>query len=457
MARAQKAAEDASGTDVGSSSPDRLSGDGANGPSLGSETETGFQPMRHGDADANEEAPTAFEAVVGPDVEDTVVTSSLPSEQRATAGGSGGLQATGRAALDVPRRNTGAVRSAGSGVERTVWEPRRYPKWWLVAPSAVAVVGLVGWQMNGVRQRSEEDLEDRAGEALRERFPGARLRFHGRDGVISSISAKDRQAAHDLVRSIRGVRNVKEEVITGSSVTTPPTTAMTASPATTKAAGPATTAAPVTTKAAAPATTKAAAASAPSTRKVAEPVTTLTPEIDLEPSSTPPSSTTPTTSTPTTSTPTTPTTSTPTTSTPTTPTSSTPPAGSSTPAVAVAVGTAPQVPIEFASSNCELSAASTAGIAEVAQYLKANPSVRLRLTGHADSTGTTVMNLNYSACRADTVRSALIDSGIDGNRIAAIGRGSRVPIASNATADGRAKNRRVDLRYLGDPAISYTG
>jgi len=69
-----------------------------------------------------------------------------------------------------------------------------------------------------------------------------------------------------------------------------------------------------------------------------------------------------------------------------------------------------------------------------------------RVVGHADSTGNDQINDPLSARRAEAVKSYLVQRhGIDGDRIATEGRGSREPIASNDTADGRAENRRAEV------------
>ncbi len=75
----------------------------------------------------------------------------------------------------------------------------------------------------------------------------------------------------------------------------------------------------------------------------------------------------------------------------------------------------------------------------------------VRVVGHTDSTGSDAVNNPLSRERAESVRNFLEDRGISGNRIEVIGRGSREPIASNDTAEGRAKNRRVEI-FMRDPA-----
>jgi OmpA-OmpF porin, OOP family len=118
---------------------------------------------------------------------------------------------------------------------------------------------------------------------------------------------------------------------------------------------------------------------------------------------------------------------------------------------------APFVPLEFGSGSCELSGTATAGLDDVVAFLKANPKVKLNITGHADSRGSRIANLNYSTCRADAVRNILVGGGIKADRLVSVGVGARSPIASNTTVDGRDRNRRVDLRYVGAKGVNYTG
>lgn len=81
----------------------------------------------------------------------------------------------------------------------------------------------------------------------------------------------------------------------------------------------------------------------------------------------------------------------------------------------------------------------------VAALMAAQPQLTMQVVGHTDSTGSVAGNLTLSAQRANAVVDALIERGVDGARLSAIGMGSNQPIASNATEAGRAQNRRVML------------
>jgi outer membrane protein OmpA-like peptidoglycan-associated protein len=69
--------------------------------------------------------------------------------------------------------------------------------------------------------------------------------------------------------------------------------------------------------------------------------------------------------------------------------------------------------------------------------------------GHTDSTGSDAINNPLSMDRATSTRNYLTSQGVSGARIHVEGRGSREPIATNDTNDGRARNRRVEI-YVGE-------
>ncbi|MBB5217113.1 outer membrane protein OmpA [Parapusillimonas granuli] len=70
-------------------------------------------------------------------------------------------------------------------------------------------------------------------------------------------------------------------------------------------------------------------------------------------------------------------------------------------------------------------------------------------TGHTDSIGTEKYNLGLSQRRANTVKNYLVSKGIPADRIYVEGKGESAPIASNATREGRAQNRRVEIEIVG--------
>jgi outer membrane protein OmpA-like peptidoglycan-associated protein len=81
----------------------------------------------------------------------------------------------------------------------------------------------------------------------------------------------------------------------------------------------------------------------------------------------------------------------------------------------------------------------------VAESLVANPAVMIEVGGHTDITGSKLANVRLSQARAIAVRQYLIGKGVAASRITARGYAATRPVASNATAEGRAENRRVEL------------
>jgi len=82
---------------------------------------------------------------------------------------------------------------------------------------------------------------------------------------------------------------------------------------------------------------------------------------------------------------------------------------------------------------------------EILDVLKAQPSLKLLIAGHTDSTSTAAHNLTLSQKRAEAVVSWLVEHGTSAQRLAAKGFGDTQPVADNSTAAGRALNRRVEL------------
>ena len=84
-----------------------------------------------------------------------------------------------------------------------------------------------------------------------------------------------------------------------------------------------------------------------------------------------------------------------------------------------------------------------------AASLRANQSTDVRIVGHTDNTGSDAVNNPLSVNRANSTRNYLTARGVSGARIQTEGQGSYQPIASNASADGRARNRRVEI-FVGE-------
>jgi OOP family OmpA-OmpF porin len=102
--------------------------------------------------------------------------------------------------------------------------------------------------------------------------------------------------------------------------------------------------------------------------------------------------------------------------------------------------------IQFDTNKSSLKPESVDTIAQIAKLLQAQPALKLDVVGHTDNVGDAAANLKLSQRRADAVVTSLVeDHGIDEARLTARGEGLGKPVADNATEEGRAKNRRVEL------------
>ena len=106
-----------------------------------------------------------------------------------------------------------------------------------------------------------------------------------------------------------------------------------------------------------------------------------------------------------------------------------------------------QVPsdISFAVGSATLEPRLRPVLDAFASGLDRDAQMLVRVVGHTDNTGSDAINEPLSLRRAESVRNYLEDRGIRGDRIAVAGRGSREPVATNSTAEDRARNRRVEI------------
>lgn len=107
--------------------------------------------------------------------------------------------------------------------------------------------------------------------------------------------------------------------------------------------------------------------------------------------------------------------------------------------------------VTFELNSARLTEGSRTILDAVAADLKKYPRLKIELQGHTDSSGSDQYNLNLSQQRADSVRTQLIDQGVPAGQLTARGYGEAQPIDSNATSDGRARNRRVVMSVLDNP------
>ena len=77
-----------------------------------------------------------------------------------------------------------------------------------------------------------------------------------------------------------------------------------------------------------------------------------------------------------------------------------------------------------------------------------NPATKIELTGHADITGPEAFNMELGLLRAEFVKSFLVNAGINAEQIVTSSKGSSEPAASNSTPEGRAANRRCEIKVI---------
>lgn len=101
--------------------------------------------------------------------------------------------------------------------------------------------------------------------------------------------------------------------------------------------------------------------------------------------------------------------------------------------------------VYFETGSARLAPDSRQTVNNLVAALKAHPNAQIQLDGHTDNTGNPQANQQLSLARANAVKAMLVSDGIDANRISTAGYGQDRPLASNDSAEGRAKNRRTEL------------
>src|SRR5262249_35836819 len=104
--------------------------------------------------------------------------------------------------------------------------------------------------------------------------------------------------------------------------------------------------------------------------------------------------------------------------------------------------------VNFANDSATLTPDSLTVIERVAASLRDHPQVRVEIDGHTDSTGSSSPNLSLSRQRDEAAERGLIARGIEPRRLTTKGFGESKPVASNDSTEGRARNRRVELKKL---------
>jgi OOP family OmpA-OmpF porin len=104
--------------------------------------------------------------------------------------------------------------------------------------------------------------------------------------------------------------------------------------------------------------------------------------------------------------------------------------------------------VQFEINKADLKASAYPVLDEITAGLEAQPTITVEVQGHTDSTGKADYNQWLSEKRAASVVNYLVNRGIAAERLTPKGYGLTQPIADNGTAEGRARNRRVELKPL---------
>ena len=107
--------------------------------------------------------------------------------------------------------------------------------------------------------------------------------------------------------------------------------------------------------------------------------------------------------------------------------------------------------ISFATGKSDIQPRLKPILDQFAQGVNQQASMEVKIVGHTDNTGSDAINNPLSVRRAESARDYLVSRSVAASRISTEGRGSREPIADNATEVGRARNRRIDI-YLAERA-----
>jgi outer membrane protein OmpA-like peptidoglycan-associated protein len=100
----------------------------------------------------------------------------------------------------------------------------------------------------------------------------------------------------------------------------------------------------------------------------------------------------------------------------------------------------------FKKGSAVLPTAGKSELDKVVNYLKANEGFDVMIEGHTDNSGSDKINIPLSKQRAETVKKYLVKNGIPSNRLFSTGLGSAMPLQENETAEGRNRNRRIEIK-----------
>lgn len=100
--------------------------------------------------------------------------------------------------------------------------------------------------------------------------------------------------------------------------------------------------------------------------------------------------------------------------------------------------------VNFAINSAQLTEGSKTQLEDLGKIMTAFPNVHIKVDGHTDNVGNAAANLKLSSARASSVKAYLATHGVTGSRVETAGFGATKPVADNATAEGKAQNRRIE-------------
>jgi outer membrane protein OmpA-like peptidoglycan-associated protein len=101
--------------------------------------------------------------------------------------------------------------------------------------------------------------------------------------------------------------------------------------------------------------------------------------------------------------------------------------------------------VMFTTGRADLKAGTVSNLDRLVAFLNQNPGRKIEIEGHTDNVGSDDSNLGLSQRRADSVKSYLVQQGIEAGRIVSSGKGEHQPVADNESEGGRQRNRRVEV------------
>lgn len=102
--------------------------------------------------------------------------------------------------------------------------------------------------------------------------------------------------------------------------------------------------------------------------------------------------------------------------------------------------------LHFAFDSSVIPVSDYPEVEKLAKIMKENPPAKAIIVGHTDSIGTDAYNQGLSERRSKSFGAKLVENGIEADRIITSGKGEKEPIASNSTKEGRADNRRIEVK-----------